>query len=356
MSEREKAGLRGPVHICVEEAVYPTGKFSIAQTYDLDGKLLVSRSSNSDGSDWVTTRTYDSDGRLTSIVSGKSGAAGLESLYSYYDSGRLLSITNKFRKDDRIDFRYDAQGRKTSIQTFAPDTLERKRNSALDGSPWDAAQMGFGVPTGGNVTTFYDQNDRPTEAQILDAQGQIVSRVVRTYRANGQLSEEKPTFDNLAPSFIEGMPAEQQDQMSSEQIKNMNKVMALVMTGRTSAGTSYTYDSQNRLIATRERNMAFVKTTSIAYDEQGDKTEERTAYTENSVMPQGTEFSIGENGELAPTNPAAQPQPPPPSPEPTLIRYVYQHDAYGNWTQQIASDVAHSEQPSIIRNRKLTYY
>ena len=131
MSDREKAGLRGPVHACIEETVYPTGKFSTTHTYDIDGKLLVSRSSNSDGADWVTTRTYDSDGRLTSIVSGKSGAAGLESLYSYDDSGQLLSITNNLRKGDQIDFHYDAMGRKTSVQTFAPESLKILQNTSF---------------------------------------------------------------------------------------------------------------------------------------------------------------------------------------------------------------------------------
>ena len=214
----------------------------------------------------------------------------------------------------------------------------------------------MGVHVGGNVTTFYDQNDQPTEAQILDAQGQIVSRIVRTYGANGQLSEEKPTFENLAPAPLDRMPADQQAQMGPEQIKQMNNVMAAVMAGRSPAGTTYTYDPQNRLITSRERNMIFEKTTSIAYNEQGDKAEERIAYAENSVMPMGTEFSVGENGELAPSSPASQPQPSLPSPGPTLIRYAYQYDAYGNWKQLTATDTAHPNQPPIIRTRQLTYY
>lgn len=358
MSDREKASLRGPVHVCVEEVAYPTGKFSTTHTYDIDGKLLVSSSKSSNGSDWVTTRTYDSDGHLLSIVSGKSGDPGLESLYSYDDSGRLLSITNNIGKGDRIDFQYNAQGRKSSVQTFAPQSLESKRNAASSGSPWDAAQMGFGVPSGGTVVTLYDQNGQPTEAQVLDAQGQLVSRVLRTYGTNGQLSEEKPTFENLAPTVIENMPAEQQYQMTPEAIKHMNMVLARVMTGRTPAGMSYTYDSQNRLIATRERNMMFDQTTSIAYNDQGDKAEEHTTYAENSVVPAGVEFSVGEDGAVTPSSSSTQqsPQSSLPVPEPTVIKYTYQYNAYGNWTQQTATDTAHPSQPPIVRTRQLTYY
>lgn len=356
MSDREKAGLRGPVHTCVEEVVYATGKYSTTRTYDLDGKLLVSRSTNSDGSEWVTTWTYDSDGRLISRVSGNSGKPGLESLYSYDDSGRLLSITNNLSKGDRIDFHYDAQGRKSSIQSFAPESFERKQNISFDGSRWDAAQSGFGVPSGGTVTALYDQNDRPIEAQVLDAQGQVISGIVRTYGPNGQLSEEKPTFENLAPAMLERMPAEQRDQMNPEQIKALSKQMAFLMAGKVPAGTTYSYDSQNRHIASRERNMIFQKTTSIAYNEQGDKAEERTTYTENSVIPVGVEFSVAEDGAFIPAKPVAQQPPQPSLPEPEVITYVYQYDGHGNWTQQTSSDPTHPTRPPTIRNRTLTYY
>ncbi|HTQ62094.1 MAG TPA: RHS repeat domain-containing protein [Candidatus Solibacter sp.] len=356
MSDRDNAGLRGPVHICVEETAFPSARFSSTHTYDIDGKLLVNSIKSSDGSDWVTTRTYDSEGRLISVASGSAGEPGSESLYSYDDSGRLLSITNNLRKGSRLDFHYDAQGRKSSIQSFAPGSLENRRNVSFGGSDWDAMQSGSRVSEGGTVVTLFNQNDQPIEAQVRDAQGQIVSRVLRTYGANGQLVEEKPTFENLAPALIENMPAEQQNQMTPEDIKDMSMVMARVMTGRTPAGTTYAYDSQNRLIATRERNMTFDQTTSITYNEHGDKAEERKTYAENSIVPTGVEFSVGEHGAVIPNKPSAQQPPQPPLPEPTVIKYTYQYDAYGNWTQQTATDTTHPNQPPIIRTRQLTYY
>lgn len=316
-----------------------------------------SRTDTSDDSHWATAYTFSPDGRLTVRVSGNLGEPGLESLYSYDDSGRLLTITNNLRKGDRIDFHCDAQGRKTTIQTFASESLQSKQNAAFSGSPWDAAQIGFGVPLGGSVTTIYDQNDQPTEAQILDAQGQIVSRIFRTYGVNGQLSEEKPTFENLAPALLERIPAEQRDQVSPEQIKAMSKVMASMMAGKVPAGTTYTYDPQNRLTNTRERNMMFEKSTTITYNEQGDKAEEHTTFTENSVVPVGVPLSVDEEGNLTPSGSAAQTPPPPiPFPEASVTRYEYQYDSYGNWAQQIASDAAHPSQPPTVRNRTLTYY
>ena len=64
MTDREKAGLRGPVKTCVEETTYPPGKRLTTTEYGLDGRLLTTHASNPDGSEWVTTQTYDAEGRL----------------------------------------------------------------------------------------------------------------------------------------------------------------------------------------------------------------------------------------------------------------------------------------------------
>ena len=190
MSDREKAGLRSRVRKCVEESIVPDGsKYLTTTEYTIEGKFLTARHSNPDGSEWVIARTYDPDGRLVKIVYRLSGGPpDLETLDGYDDAGRLFSITNSPQKADHLNFRYDAQGRKTSIQTFAPETLQRAQNASYTGSAWDATPMGMGVPVGGSVTTLYDQNDRPTEQQTLDAQGQLIGRLVRTYDANGQIS------------------------------------------------------------------------------------------------------------------------------------------------------------------------
>lgn len=95
MSDREKAELRGPVAICVQEVDRGDGRKSSTTTeYSLDGKLLATRTSHPDGSEWIITQTYDADGRLVKIISGKMGEPSAESLYAYDEGGRLLTITN----------------------------------------------------------------------------------------------------------------------------------------------------------------------------------------------------------------------------------------------------------------------
>lgn len=358
MTDREKVGLRGLVKTCLEENIYPTHKYSVASEYTIDGKLLTSRTNHGDVSEWLTANTYDADGRLIKTTTGKSGEPATESLYTYDEVGRLLSITNNPQAGGRTDFRYD-EGRKVAVQTFDAETLQRAQNSMFAGSPWDAAvTAGIGVPIGGSVVTIYDERDQQTELQIVDAEGQPVNRFVRTYNANGRIIEEKPIWVNPAALFFDKLPAEQRNQLNPEHLKQMNTVLATLMSGKAPAGTQYTYDSQNRLTTIRECNLAFEKTTTIAYDDRGEKAEERTNFAENSVIPVGVPYQRNEEGHLVPSNPTAEPPALPHLPDHSSItRYACQYDSHGNWKQQqIASYPSQPDQPSTVRNRKLTYY
>src|SRR6266516_1975962 len=81
MTDREEAGLRGSVRICVEETTYPTGKSLTTTEYGPDGRLLTTRTSNSDGSECFTTKTYEADGRLVKTSSAKSGEPATETRF-----------------------------------------------------------------------------------------------------------------------------------------------------------------------------------------------------------------------------------------------------------------------------------
>ena len=356
MPDREKAGLRGPVKTCIEENSLPDGsKYSTASEYSPDGRLLTTRMSNSDGSEWVTTHTYQADGRLAKIVSGKGGEPGSETVYAYNEAGKLVAITKNGEEGGRTEFHYDEQGRKTSTQTFDPKVLERSQNSAFSGSPWDAAFGGIGVPLGGNITTVYDEYDQPTEAQIRDAAGRLVSRFVRKYDANGRLVEEEPIQENPAPFFAERFAAEGQPQLTTAQLEAMNTAMKSLLQGRSGTGTSNIYDEQGRISKIHDRNFVFDKIAIIIYNDRGDKAEERTTFTDNSVIPTGVPHSIDEHGALVPSQPAVQPQASP-VPEQSEVHYAYQYDSQGNWAQQTATYISSGVTSSTVRNRKLTYY
>ena len=355
VSDREKAELRGPVRTCGEETIYPGGKFLTTTEYSLDGRLLTTRTVQSDGSEWVTSQTYDADGRLVKTASGKRGEPAAESFYAYDETGRLLSITNSPEHGNRTDFRYDEQGRKTTTQTFDLKTLQRTQNSAFGGSPGDAALAGFGVPAGGNVTTIYDENDSPTESQVHDAEGRLVSRFVRTYDANGRIVEENQIQENPALLMVDRFSAEQQVELNDKQLEAMNKAMKSMLGGKNGTGKSYTYDPQGRVIEVRDRNFALDSVTTTRYNEHGDKSEERTTHTDNTAFPVSEAFSIDEDGTLIPERVSTAPSVPEP-PKLEVVEYRYEYDQYGNWTEQTVVHRSESNEYSNVRHRTLTYY
>ena len=123
MSDRKHHNLRGPVKACTEEYSYPDvagpdgkvypGSHSVHITdYDSDGRILATRSHNSEGSQWSVRYDYDASGRLRMTASGNEGETSTPTTYSYDQQGRLQSISQGDRPGSPISFRYDEQGRK----------------------------------------------------------------------------------------------------------------------------------------------------------------------------------------------------------------------------------------------------
>src|ERR1700704_2588449 len=127
MSDRAQAGLRGPVKSSTEESTYPNmtdaaGKaldvrFERTTVYGLDGRILSTRSRNSDGSQWVARYEYSNSAQLLKAASGIEGQALTETTYSYDRQGRLERITTDSRSETPVFFRYDEHGGRTKIQT-----------------------------------------------------------------------------------------------------------------------------------------------------------------------------------------------------------------------------------------------
>jgi YD repeat-containing protein len=370
MTDREKAGLRGPVKICVEEGQYHTGGYVTTTEFTADGRLLSTRHINPDGSEWVTTQTYDPAGRLAKTTFGKSGEPGEETLQSYDEVGRLLSITHSTKTGDRTEYQYDAQGRKTAIQTFAPETLQRFEDGhvAVHGSFWDAAvRSGIGVPVGGRITTIYNEKDQPTEAQILDAKGQVVTHFVRTYDAGGRISEEKSICGNAARGFadqfanrlVESVPSELRDRVTSEEVDRVSELISKIASAlfgdEPIQVMSYTYDTQGRITTTRQRHMGLESSTVSAYNDHGEKAEEQHNFTANPAFQSEARARLEKIGITPPKTPES-PQPAHGLPELQVTRFAYQYDSYGNWTQQAISSPSCPDQPPTVLSRKLTYY
>jgi len=331
LTTRERDGLRGAVKTCVEDAPTHHGRSVTSKEYGLDGELLSVRS-EMDGqplysfsaSDWLDTDVRDSQDRMVKKVYGRRGEPARENLYSYDDGGRLQTFT--ISEHSRTEFHYPVDGGKISVQTFDPKTIEGIRGAADAGSGWYEAEMGVGVPMGGNVTMIYDSGDRPTEMQVRSADGQLVTRMVRTYDAQGRLTEEKYLEQNLDLLMLDSMPPEKRASLSPDQIQQLHEFFGSL--GKAERGTTFTYDDQGRVTETRERNFVFDKTTSILYNEPGDKIRERITF--QSVRSERSHW-----------------------PPDSDIRNAYQYDTHGNWTKRTET---RADGSSAVTRRVLTYY
>jgi YD repeat-containing protein len=361
LTARGRAGLHGPVKMCVEETVSDYGKSARTTEYGLDGQLLTSRyetngklSYASSSSDWQQTEVHDSQGRLAKLIYGKRGEPVSETLYTYDDAGRLLTFTNSGMS--RIEFHYQGDGSKTSIQTFDPKFIERRQGSVSASPEWISAQAGSGVPMGGSVTMIYDTDDHPTEMQIRGADGELVTRIVRTYDTEGRITEERLLEKNMSPSHLDWMPPEERAQMTPAQARAYSKGFYALI--KNPIGTTYAYDAQGRLTKTRERNVMFEETTTTLYNEQGDKSREHKTTKANSILPLGPSYSYSFDADGKPiiskTAPEGTERPERDyMPQDLDIRYAYQYDGYGNWTERIGSQADGS---STTTRRELTYY
>lgn len=348
MSDRDKAGRRGPVKSVLVEQNFSDADArqlltSTRTEYAPDGRMLEVRNGNPDGSQWVTRYTYQPDGRLIKSASGKMGSApSSETTYSYDTARRLVEVKSGGRAQFR--YQYDEKGRKSVIESY--DSKPLPPNTAY-AAHWEGTDLGFAPYPGGTLTTLYNEQEVATGAQLRDAEGNLVAHIVRKFDAKGRIIAEEQVAD--APELM--IPEELKSKLNPEQAKSMGAFLA---GGLQKTAISYVYDDNGRVTERHRSGGAFgAEVTITTYNDQGDKASERTTTVMNPEV--GREYSLTEAGTMIP---AGQPQPAQP-PSTYETQYTYQYDSYGNWTEQ--SSVARSRpdapwEPGPIIRRKLTYY
>ena len=305
----------------------------------------------------IQTWTYDSSGRLlTDTVRTASGAL-TEKVYSYDDKGRLLRIVEG--SGDHTSFRYDEEGGKTEIRELMPKADDQAGAKATDVDLIFAdaeGTLGYGLDGIRNairVRTIYNKHDQPTETQGFDADGRLLSRIVRTYDEKHRITDLQVINEDPGSVFSAKQIAEvaAQSGVPLDEIKaQMKKAMSAMM--RESA-RSFTYDAQGRRTKIVLRNTPLGEVSrTCSYNDQGDVVEERTTFTRDSRFPVGVSFHLDETGNLVPAKPASEWPPQPQLPE-SIVRYQYQYDNFGNWSEQT---VTRSEGLEYTRLRELTYH
>jgi YD repeat-containing protein len=346
MSDREKAGLRGPVQQCTEERTTPafdnfpgTSYVSISK-YSPEGKLLQSSTGNSveSAQESSTTYTYDSAGRLLKKTTTNSGSPVSESNYQYDQKGRIISITGD--PLGTSTFVYDDNGRKTRIVSSDRKSAPALGSTAISFSVLEQDDLYLPIP-GGQAKTLFNEHGQSVESQILDANGNLVNRLIRTYDENGSLTESRYTIEN----FLSSLSAEAQQQLMAE--PGAAEEMAAQLTKllgeqRNFMRMTYTYDADGRLIEQHQyTGYAMEGTTKITYNDHSDKLEEHTFTTGDPNPPRDSQ--------------SGEPQSAAPPTQESHVRYSYKYDTFGNWTEQAISPSTSPNDATVTR-RTIIYY
>ncbi len=344
--------LHDRVRQCTERTTYPSsnyvGERTITTTseFSVEGWLLEQRVAASTGTDYVTTYTYDTAGRLLKISAGneaQSGTTKFDTIYVYDAEGQLISV-NSASGAQQMDYEYGKDGPKRVTEHFPERSAER--NVGVGAITWEGSDLPFPPPSGGTITTIYDEQNRPLEGQVRDASGNLAMRIIRTYDGQGNIEGDK-----LVPEEAQTVvPEELGSQLNEAQKKAMADFIASAFyTGE----SKYKYDSQGRVVEKQLIGGAVGSSTftAIRYNDHGDISDEITLET-RTANP-GGEFKLDDAGKLFPVST-------PQALEPKRIEthYAYEYDARGNWTRRTTtSGAANGEATtSATVERTLRYY
>jgi YD repeat-containing protein len=346
MTDRGKAGLRGPVETVLNEQTFSGADgqqflMSTTREYAPDGRILEQRTRNSDGSIWVMSYTYYADGRLLKTVSGKVGSdADSQTSYLYDDARRLVEVESG--DNVKMSYQYDEKGRKSVTESYDSKPLPPHTAYAAH---WEGTDLGFAPSPGGTLTTSYNEQGVATGADFHDADGTLVGHIVRKFNAEGRVIAEEQVAD--APQV--NLPEEIRSKLNPEQMKSVGTMIA----GMQNSVISYSYDAQGRVTERHRSGGVFGELVTVTtYNDHGDKASE----CETTVMRSDTgPWNLTEAGAFVP---AEKPNPPQP-PLSSETQYAYQYDQYGNWTEQTIVSRSQPDEafrPGTVIRRKLTYY
>ena len=351
MSDREKAGLRGPVAECTEERItpavenYPESKYVSINKYDEQGRIVQMSIINTSGSttqEFSTQFIYDPQGRLQKTVVTSPSQPAKESRNIYDDQGRESAILEN--NQPSATFKYEAEGRKTRI-TRTPPGAVNLYTSAIASSALEVDEPYLPMPPGGQVTTAFDQAGRPVEWKIVDATGTVLNRLLRRYDIAGRLLENVFTIETFPISAFKdnllknAALTDGDKEMLSRPDLEEGVLTELLGPQKAISELSYAYDAQGRMIERRDRIGGSLETvTSITYNEHSDKLREVISQSgDNNV---GDSSGGGASGIL---------------PQRTERNYTYRYDDFGNWTEQDITS-ADSAQPTTVNRRIVKYF
>lgn len=203
-------------------------------------------------------------------------------------------------------------------------------------------ELDFGISAEGVVDTIaeYDSADRPTVVSLLDAQHEVVRRVLFSRDDGGRISQVQVLVGNAMDAAMK----QALTLASPEDRDRFQAILAAVMPANVFLTVDYTCDDRDRVAALR-RTMGALSEESVVYtyDEMDNVVEEHTRSSSR-------DGSVGDDGRLRTSNESFNEE---------WVRYEYRYDDRGNWIERIVLSRHAPEREChrlSIERRTITYF
>jgi hypothetical protein len=194
LSDRERAGLRGPVKTCSD--LIGRGIVLINTDYSPDGRLLGHRVPFSVPSGDPFREALEIPDNVD-VTDRLDRLDRLAQSYEFYDEQSKKTLCLK-RPDVVDEFHYDEQGKKTRIRTVPPRPNQPDLEVMLE---FEDAEAGGSLSGGGTVTTRYNENDQPIESLVRNSGGELLTKINHNY-TNGRLISETLVIVRLSERHV----------------------------------------------------------------------------------------------------------------------------------------------------------
>ncbi len=289
-----------------------------------DGRTLVYRIQNPDGSTLSVQNEYDEYGRLATAI-----------------------VEPSFSEQRRIEHRYDPSSPLVMARFVHPSWLGNLglvTEFGLDHlKEHHLIEQGISL-----ISTTYDQAIRQSETRAYDRAERQLVRAVHTYDPHGRVVHESLSFAKPALSNFLGGGLN----ISPEQGEKMRELISLVL--RMGFETAFSYDAASHCIEIAQQQAGGAGRNRIVrrYDQHGDLLEQTTY----ASPPVGIDVESVGHDHLVDALASLPFQPEHMTSE---ARYVYEYDVKGSWTTRITTVRTRVDErllPSIKELRQIVYF
>ena len=314
-------------------------------TFRPDGQLSEVEHHNPDGSVFRQVHVYDEAGRLAEVQRWSSGILTSRVVHTYDVGGRPASafkVDTDGTKHETERCQYDENGRKTKVVFLPiPESSGASCSTGSCGTTYavEGTDVAYSAPGATTRTTTYDDRERPSEVSFHDANHALVSRVVFSRDEEGRVLSERMEF--AGPRGLLGSAIDVD--MPVDERASLMELLKTVFEDHTFSLATYAYDEKGHRIETVQRMGSLSEErVTVRCDDFGNPVEEvRSDVSREMRMDDGV-LKTGER--LAHVQ---------------HVRFDYQYDAHGNWTERIVSQRLEpnaEERPSNIERRTIAYY